>query len=380
MKKIFYWSPFLSNVATIGNVLNSAYSLNKYGKNSFKTYILDVLGEWSNRKKDLLEKNINYIKLGKLSINLPISGFIKSRILSMFLFVLKIFPLYFLLKREKPDYLIIHLLTSIPLVLLLFFNFETKFILRISGLPQLNFLRKFLWKTISKKISLVTCPSFETMDYIKKSKIFDENKIIVLHDPIINNSLIFKKKNDPNINSKSFKKDYFLSIGRLTKQKNHKLLIDLFLHLKKSGKDFFLYILGEGEEEQFLRKKILKLNLQDRVFLLGFKKNIYPYIHSSRAIISPSLWEDPGAVMVEAAFCNRIVLSSNCKNGPKEFLMNNKAGYLFESNDLDSLIKAFNQLIMDSPEQIYKKKVLAKINSKKYTIFNHYLTLRNLLV
>ncbi len=380
MKKIFYWSPFLSNVATIGNVLNSAYSLNKYGKNSFKTYILDVLGEWSNRKKDLLEKNINYIKLGKLSINLPISGFIKSRILSMFLFVLKIFPLYFLLKREKPDYLIIHLLTSIPLVLLLFFNFETRFILRISGLPQLNFLRKFLWKTISKKISLVTCPSFETMDYIKKSKIFDKNKIIVLHDPIINNSLIFKKKNDPNINSKSFKKDYFLSIGRLTKQKNHKLLIDLFLHLKKSGKDFFLYILGEGEEEQFLRKKILKLNLQDRVFLLGFKKNIYPYIHSSRAIISPSLWEDPGAVMVEAAFCNRIVLSSNCKNGPKEFLMNNKAGYLFENNDLDSLMKAFNQLIMDSPEQIYKKKVLAKINSKKYTIFNHYLTLRNLLV
>mgnify|MGYP001142702093 FL=1 len=380
MKKIFYWSPFLSNVATIGNVLNSAYSLNKYGKNSFKTYILDVLGEWSNRKKDLLEKNINYIKLGKLSINLPISGFIKSRILSMFLFVLKIFPLYFLLKREKPDYLIIHLLTSIPLVLLLFFNFETRFILRISGLPRLNFLRKFLWKTISKKISLVTCPSFETMDYIKKSKIFDENKIIVLHDPIINNSLIFKKKNDPKINSKSFKKDYFLSIGRLTKQKNHKLLIDLFLHLKKSGKDFFLYILGEGEEEQFLRKKILRLNLQDRVFLLGFKKNIYPYIHSSRAIISPSLWEDPGAVMVEAAFCNRIVLSSNCKNGPKEFLMNNKAGYLFENNDLDSLVKVFNQLIMDSPEQIYKKKVLAKINSKKYTIFNHYLTLRNLLV
>ena len=380
MKKIFYWSPFLSNVATIGNVLNSAYSLNKYGKNSFKTYILDVLGEWSNRKKDLLEKNINYIKLGKLSINLPISGFIKSRILSMFLFVLKIFPLYFLLKREKPDYLIIHLLTSIPLVLLLFFNFETRFILRISGLPRLNFLRKFLWKTISKKISLVTCPSFETMDYIKKSKIFDENKIIVLHDPIINNSLIFKKKNDPKINSKSFKKDYFLSIGRLTKQKNHKLLIDLFLQLKKSGKDFFLYILGEGEEEQFLRKKILRLNLQDRVFLLGFKKNIYPYIHSSRAIISPSLWEDPGAVMVEAAFCNRIVLSSNCKNGPKEFLMNNKAGYLFENNDLDSLVKVFNQLIMDSPEQIYKKKVLAKINSKKYTIFNHYLTLRNLLV
>ena len=65
------------------------------------------------KKKDLLEKKINYIKLGKLSINLPISGFIKSRVLSFFFFS-SISPLYFLLKKEKPDYLIIHLLTSIP--------------------------------------------------------------------------------------------------------------------------------------------------------------------------------------------------------------------------------------------------------------------------
>ena len=157
-------------------------------------------------------------------------------------------------------------------------------------------------------------------------------------------------------------------------------MIDLFLHLKKSGKNFYLYIIGEGEEEQSLRKKIISLNLQDRVFLLGFKKNIYPYMLSSRAIISPSLWEDPGAVMVEAAFCNKIVLSSDCKNGPKEFLMNSKAGYLFENNNLESLIKSFNELTMESPETINKKKVFAKINSKKYSIFHHYLTLRNLLI
>ena len=115
MKKIFYWSPFLSNVATIGNVLNSAYSLSKYEKNSFDTYIIDVLGEWNDKKKDLLEKNINYIKLGKLSFRFSISGFIKSRVLSFFLFIASVSPLYFLLKKEKPDYLIIHLLTSIPL-------------------------------------------------------------------------------------------------------------------------------------------------------------------------------------------------------------------------------------------------------------------------
>ena len=194
MKKIFYWSPFLSNVATIGNVLNSAYSLSKYEKNSFNTYIIDVLGEWNDKKKDLLKKNINYIKLGKINVRFSISGFIKSRVLSFFLFIASVSPLYFLLKKEKPDYLIIHLLTSIPLVLLIFFNFKTKFILRISGLPRFNFLRKFLWKKISKKISLVTCPSQETMDYIKEAKIFNENKIAIVHDPIIDTSVILKKK------------------------------------------------------------------------------------------------------------------------------------------------------------------------------------------
>jgi len=380
MKKIFYWSPYLSNVATIRNVVNSAYSLIKYDKISFKEYILDVFGEWDIKKKELSEKKIEYLKLSNLKINLPISGFLKSRFLSILIFFSSIYPLLKLLKKEKPDYLIIHLLTSIPFSLLIFFNFKTKFILRISGLPRLNFLRKLLWKTISKKITLVTCPSYETMDYIKNTKIFDEKKIVVLHDPIINVSTIFKKKRDLNTKEKNLKKRYFLSIGRLTKQKNHTLLIDLFSYYKKMNKDYNLYIIGEGEEEKFLKEKILRLKLQDRVFLLGFKKNIYPYIMLSRAVISPSLWEDPGAVMIEAAFCNKIVLSSDCKNGPKEFLMNSRAGYLFENDNLDSLIKSFNELIEDAPEEIYKKKVLAKINSKKYTIFNHYLILKNLLM
>mgnify|MGYP001384910876 FL=1 len=220
----------------------------------------------------MLDNNINYIKLGRLTIKLPISGFLKSRFISIVLFITNIFPLYSLLKREKPDYLIIHLLTFIPLTLLIFFNFNTKFILRISGLPRLNFFRKLLWKLINKKITLVTCPSKATFEFIKKSRIFDEDKIVMLHDPIINVSKISNKKNVQNIDLKNLNKNYFLSIGRLTRQKNHKLLIELFSYLKKNDNNFSLNILGEGEEKYFLNKMIVKLDLQDRVFLLGFKK------------------------------------------------------------------------------------------------------------
>ena len=70
MNKIFYWSPYLSNVATIGNVLNSAYSLTKYDKKSFNVYILDVIGEWENKKKEIEESELKYLKINKFNLKI----------------------------------------------------------------------------------------------------------------------------------------------------------------------------------------------------------------------------------------------------------------------------------------------------------------------
>ena len=379
MINIFYWSPHLSNVATITNVINSANSLIKYNKSLFHVKVLDVAGEWIDQKKKLFEKDITYEKIGSLNLSskLPVNGFLKSRLIFIFIFLKSIIPLLRLLQKQKPDYIIIHLLTSLPLFLLIFFKFDTKFILRISGLPKLNFIRKFFWRLVSDKIYKITCPSQETLDFLKKSKVFNADKLIVLYDPIINASEICKKKNKKTDMS-DLNKNYFLSVGRLTKQKNHKILIDAFSLLDKND-DNCLYIIGDGEEKNNLLIKIKELNLDKKIFLLGFKENIYPYLSASIAIISCSLWEDPGAVMIEAAFCNKIVLSSNCRNGPKEFLMNGKAGYLFENNNIMSLKNNIEKLVNEDNKEKYLKSVNAKINSKKYTQFRHYRQLSTLL-
>ena len=104
------------------------------------------------------------------------------------------FPLKKILKKNEPDYLIIHLITSLPLILLILFNFETKFILRISGYPKMNFLRRFLWRLAFKKIHLITCPTKNTLNYIKSLDLADDSKIKLLYDPIINIKEINKKK------------------------------------------------------------------------------------------------------------------------------------------------------------------------------------------
>ena len=99
---------------------------------------------------------------------------------------------------------------------------------------------------------------------------------------------------------------------------------------------------------------------------------------NSKAFILSSLWEDPGFVIIEAALCNLFVISSDCKNGPEEFLYNGKAGILFKSNSknalFDSLIKFLNY-----DEKLNKMKILAKKNSSQYTLFRHYGILKSIL-
>ena len=55
-------------------------------------------------------------------------------------------PLIKLLLKEKPDYIIIHLLTAMPLFINKIYKLKTKFILRISGYPKLNLIRRTFGK------------------------------------------------------------------------------------------------------------------------------------------------------------------------------------------------------------------------------------------
>ena len=135
-------------------------------------------------------------------------------------------------------------------------------------------------------------------------------------------------KSKKNINDKK----YFIAVGRLTKQKNFLYLIDEFYNYSQNQKEYNLLIFGEGEERVKLEKKINDLKLKKKVFLMGFSEHVLYYMKQAEAFILSSLWEDPGFVIIEAAFCNLLVVSSDCNNGPNEFLLNGKGGILYEKN------------------------------------------------
>ena len=379
-KTIYYWSPCLDKIATIKATINSAISIAKYSK-MYEVKIIDVCGEWSKYKNYLSNQNIELVNLSFNYFNiLPKNGFVKSRISNLIIILISIIPLIFFIKKKKPDYLIIHLLTSLPLILLNLIKTKTKIILRISGFPKLNFFRKKLWLLSKKKIFKITCPTEDLKSDLLEKNIFIDDKIVYLPDPVINIKEFIKKKFEKKTlsivdNSKGF----FIAVGRLTKQKNFLYLIDEFKKFLNIYPNEKLLIFGDGELKKRILNKIESYGVSENIKLCGYTDNIFKYMLKSKAFILSSLWEDPGFVMIESALCNLFVISSNCKNGPREFLLNGNAGLLFKSNVENELFKKLDEFKnLDNNTKLIRK-VLAKKNSRKFTLFRHYLLFKNII-
>ena len=115
-KKIYYWSPFLSKIATCKAVINSAKSLNDFGS-SYESFILNFFGEFNVYEDEIKKKNINILNHYRINFAkyLPHKGKLKSRLSFLIFFFLGYFPLKDVVKKHKPEFLIIHLITSLPL-------------------------------------------------------------------------------------------------------------------------------------------------------------------------------------------------------------------------------------------------------------------------
>lgn len=378
-KTIFYWSPCLNKVGTVISTKNSAVAIAKYKKKKFDVKLINACGEWDEYKNDLNKNGIDVIDFPiKYYKFLPKTGYFSSRFSYIIIFLLSFFPLLVLLKKEKPNFIILHLITSLPLFLLLLFSFKTKFILRISGYPKLNILRKKFWQKVSCKLFKITCPTEELLTKLNLTKIFPNKKVFFLQDAIINfdNFYPFKK-----IDFKDYgitNKKIILSVGRLTVQKNFSYLINEFSKFLKIKNQYVLIILGKGEEKKNLIKLIKKKNLSNSVYLLGNVNNVYDFMRSSDVFVLSSLWEELGFVIAEAALNNLFIISSDCPNGPKEFLNHGKNGIIYNTNKENSLLNALvNFSELKNPEE---KIINAKKNCSKYTKFKHHKNLIKILL
>jgi glycosyltransferase involved in cell wall biosynthesis len=130
-----------------------------------------------------------------------------------------------------------------------------------------------------------------------------------------------------------------LAVGRLTKQKDFPTLIRSFAQVRQNVPARLL-ILGEGVDRDELEALVRQLGLQDDVSLPGFVDNPYAYMHRAGLFVLSSRWEGLPTVLIEALYCGRPVIATDCPSGPREILANGRFGALVPVGDVEALSRA----------------------------------------
>jgi GalNAc-alpha-(1->4)-GalNAc-alpha-(1->3)-diNAcBac-PP-undecaprenol alpha-1,4-N-acetyl-D-galactosaminyltransferase len=171
--------------------------------------------------------------------------------------------------------------------------------------------------------------------------------VVLTEDDAKNYNFIKNKKIIPNfinIKNDNFKEnekqDIILAVGRLHPVKQFDLLIKLYSKMKTSYK---LYIVGEGSERNKLENLIKELNLENKAFLEGQKKNIYDYYKKAKIFVLTSKYESFSNVLLEALYFECAIVSFDCDYGPRAIIKNNKSGFLV--NNEKEFIEKINILI-----------------------------------
>ncbi|MGC9109197.1 MAG: glycosyltransferase [Caldimicrobium sp.] len=189
--------------------------------------------------------------------------------------------------------------------------------------------------------------SSEIAEEIRRYK---ENAVIYLvYNPC-------KRYEGPLINRPA--KPVFIYVGRLDdKQKNISFMLKGFSMLR--DREWELKIIGSGPDEKKFKDLAKKLKISDKVSFEGFKKEPFKEVKEVTALILTSRWEGFGLVLVEAIQRGIPVISSDCKSGPKDIVINGKNGYLYKEGNLEEFVSIVEsviegRLVFDSPENIAK--------------------------
>ncbi len=136
--------------------------------------------------------------------------------------------------------------------------------------------------------------------------------------------------------------------GRLTEQKNQKLLIRAFAMFHKLHREHHLYIYGRGELLDELLKMAEQYNIQDFVHFEGFKEDIHAAIADAEQFVLSSDHEGLSNALMEAMMMGHACISTNCA-GSDELIENEENGLLVPVGDAKALCEAMCRL-SDDPD------------------------------
>lgn len=255
------------------------------------------------------------------------------------------FRLMALLIKEKPDCAVSFMtaanlwtglacsLTNVPFVV-------SERTMPDRTINSFNYFFRKLSFLIYKNSKAIVVPATGIADCIKRNESYKElNNFKIIRNPIH----VFPKPSDRRVNDRAF----ILGVGRLNFIKGFDLLIDAYSKIDTDRVD--LIIVGDGAEYEKLQAQIERLNLSDRVKLLGAKDNLQDYYHQAELFVLSSRNEGYPNALIEAMSFGCACVAVDCEFGPSEIIEHEINGFLVENSNQVKLSAAINKLISDEP-------------------------------
>ncbi len=159
-----------------------------------------------------------------------------------------------------------------------------------------------------------------------------------------------------------------ISVGRLSKEKGYKDLIDVFALVAKDYPEWTLHIVGDGDERQVIESHIAEKQLQSQVVLHGYqgKEYINNLLADSAIYVMGSYTESFGIVLIEAQSFGIPCIAFDSARGAMEIIKNQENGYLVQNRNFEEMSKRIKHLI-ENPELRKEMGARARENSLQYS-------------
>lgn len=230
------------------------------------------------------------------------------------------------------------------------------------GAPKLNWV---IYYPIEKFLSRYTdiLITINQEDYNRAKNKFYAKKVEYIHGIGIDTEKIKHVLIDRKIKRKELgipnNAIVLISVGELNINKNHSIIIQAIKEI--NNRNIYYLICGQGNLEQELKNLSQKLNIEDRVKILGFRKDIYELLKTSDIFVFPSKREGLSVALMEAICCELPVVCSNIR-GNNDLITNNVNGFLVE-NKLNEYIDKIEMILdgkLDKNTMLLENKKLEK--------------------
>jgi glycosyltransferase involved in cell wall biosynthesis len=153
---------------------------------------------------------------------------------------------------------------------------------------------------------------------------------------------------------------FFLSVGRLVRQKSPELLLRAFSRVRRL-KQCRLVVLGDGPLRADAERLALALGVSDDVSFLGWRDDAAAFMSRAAALVLTSDFEGFPNVVVEAMACGCPVIATDSPGGTAEILGEGRYGQLVLPGDAEGLVAAMLRALDDPSLSAVAAKAMTRV-------------------